>query len=68
MFSIQQKRDISDKIQRILRETNHPELAEGEIVFNIKIEGKESWSWANIKNNASAPNPTCNPWNERNDR
>jgi hypothetical protein len=26
MFSVRQKREIADKIQNILRETNHPEL------------------------------------------
>ena len=66
MFSIEQKRDISDKIQKILRDTNHPELPEGEIIFVIEIEGKEYCSRAKIKNNA--PNPTVNPCNDRNDR
>jgi len=39
MFSVQQKRDISDKIQTILRETNYPELTDTEIQFNIHIAG-----------------------------
>ena len=65
MFSIQQKRNISDKIQKILKETNHPELPEGEITFNIHINGAESWSWADIKNNTAVTNPTINPWNEK---
>lgn len=64
MFSVQQKREISDKIQKILRETNHPELPKGEIKFLIHVEGAESWSWADIKNNESVINPTINPWNE----
>jgi len=29
MFSVREKRDISDNIQKILRETNHPELPVG---------------------------------------
>ncbi len=66
MFSTEEKRDISNKIQKILRETNHPELPEGEIVFSIRVEGKESWSWDEIKNNGSVT--IVNPWNERNDR
>lgn len=45
MFSIDQKRKISDAIQNILRETNHPELpAEGEISFCIHVDGAASWS------------------------
>jgi len=65
MFSVQQKRDIADKIQAILRETNHPELPEGEIKFLIHIQGAESWSWADIRNNGAVTSPGVNPWNER---
>lgn len=65
MFSIQQKRDISDAVQKILRDTQHPELpTEGEITFNLKVIGAESWSWAEIKNNAAVTNPSVNPHNE----
>ena len=38
MFSCNQKREISEKIQQILRETNHPELPDGEIQFKIHID------------------------------
>jgi hypothetical protein len=31
MFSVKQKRAIATSIQKILRETNHPELPDGEI-------------------------------------
>lgn len=65
MFSVKQKREISDKIQNILRETNHPELPEGEIKFSIHVDGSESWSWADIKNNGQVENPSINPWNEQ---
>lgn len=66
MFSIQQKRDIADKIQQILKETKHIELPEGEIEFHIHVKGKESWSWADIKNNGQVINPelNANPFNE----
>lgn len=68
MFSVQQKKEISDKIQAVLRETNHPELPEGEIEFSIHVDGAESWSWADIRNNGffTATNkPSVNPHNER---
>jgi len=65
MFSMAQKRSISDAIQKILRETNHPELPAGEIQFHIHIKGAEEWSWANITNNGTAVNPGVNPFNER---
>ena len=68
MFSVQQKREISDKIQSILRDTNHPELPESEIKFLIHVDGAESWSWADIRNNGNIDNPSINPWNEAQDR
>lgn len=53
MFSPQQKREIADKIQKVLRETNHPELPSGEIQFVIHVWGAEDWSWADIRNNGA---------------
>jgi hypothetical protein len=64
MFSMQQKRQIADAVQKILRATHHPELPAGEIAFNLHVEGRESWSWADIRNNGAVPNPGVNPWNE----
>ena len=65
MFSVNQKRNISNKIQEILRATNHPELPEGEISFTLHVDGKEEWSWADISNNGAVRNPSVNPFNER---
>jgi len=67
MFSIRQKREIADKIQAILRETNHPELPNGEIEFHLHVCGSEHWSFADIYNNAAVINPRVNPWNEGKD-
>lgn len=64
MFSVAQKRDISNKVQEVLRSTKHPELPEGEIEFHLHIKGAESWSWADIKNNGAVPDPDMNLWNE----
>jgi len=64
MFSVKQKRQIADAVQQILRETNHPELPAGEINFHLHVDGAESWSWADIKNNGAVTNPGVNPWNE----
>jgi hypothetical protein len=64
MFSVEQKRKIADEVQKILRETNHPELPKGEIQFSLHIDGAESWSWADIKNNGSVLKPGVNSWNE----
>lgn len=67
MFSLKQKREISDAIQKILRATNHPELPQGEIQFSLHVDGEQSWSWADIKNNGAVSNPGINPWNEAQD-
>ena len=64
MFSVKQKREISDAVQKILRETNHPELPAGEITFELHVHGAESWSWADIRNNGAIQTPDVNPWNE----
>ena len=64
MFSVRQKREISDKIQRALRDTDHPELPQGEISFLLHVDGAESWSWADIRNNGFVKNPGVNPHNE----
>ncbi len=67
MFSVRQKRHIADAIQKILRETNHPELPKGEIYFNLYVSGAEFESYADIQNNGAVKNPSVNPWNERQD-
>ena len=60
MFSVRQKREIADAVQKILRATNHPELPDGEIQFDLHISGAESFSWADIKNNGAVLNPGVN--------
>lgn len=68
MFSIRQKREISEAVQKILRDTGHPELPEGEIKFHLHVRGDAEWSWADIKNNGSVENPSMNPHNETLDK
>ena len=67
MFSVRQKREIADAVQRILRDTNHSELPAGEIQFQLHVDGAESWSWADIRNNGAVNQPGVNPWNESQD-
>ena len=64
MFSLRQKREIADKIQQILRQTQHPELPDGEISFHLHVDGAKEWSWADIKNNGAVATPSINPGNE----
>ena len=68
MFSVRQKREIADAVQKILRSTEHPELPEGEIEFTLHVKGDHVWSWAEIRNNGSVLNPDVNPHNEHMDR
>jgi len=68
MFSIRQKREISEKVQQVLRDTNHPELSKDEIKFRLHVEGAESWSWADIQNNGAILKPSINLHNERQDQ
>ncbi len=65
MFSVRQKREISDAVQKILRATKHPELPSGEIQFQLHVNGAEGWSWADIMNNGAVTQPDVNPWNEK---
>lgn len=67
MFSTNQKRQIADAVQKILRETNHPELPAGEIQFKLAVSGAALWSYAIISNNGAVTAPVANQWNERQD-
>ena len=67
MFSVRQKREIADKVQQVLRDTNHPELPGGEIQFKLLVSGAKGWSWADIRNNGAVENPSVNSWNEGQD-
>lgn len=65
MFSVEQKRAISDGVQKLLRDTAHPELPSGEIGFQLHVTGATAMSWADIMNNGAVPDPDVNPWNEQ---
>ena len=67
MFSVRQKREISEAGQKILRDTNHPELPAGEIDFVLSVRGAEDWSFARISNNKAVTVPSVNPHNEMQD-
>ncbi len=73
MFSVRQKREISEAVQKILRDTDHSELPQnGEIRFRLTVWGADAdWSFAEIQNNAAVTTPfvnprdEINPWDER---
>lgn len=54
MFSTREKQEISEKVQQILREMNHPELPESEIVFELIVAGKGRCGQSKIRNDDAA--------------
>ena len=69
MFSVRQKREISQAVQQILAETNHPELPhDSEIQFQLHVGGASKMSWADIRNNGAVADPGVNPHNETQDK
>ena len=51
MFSARTKQLISKEIQELLQSIDDSELpTSGEIHFILHVDGKEDWSWANIRN------------------
>ena len=67
MFSVKEKRKIAEEIEKLLLNLDHPEMPKDKPVFKLRVDGKESWSWAEIKPNwkhDDANSPNTNPWNE----
>ncbi len=60
MLSQQVKKELSEKIQALLQEIQDDELPSGEINFILHVDGKEDWSWANIRNYSAKNNPVPN--------
>lgn len=65
MFSVDQKRRISQQVQDILRATNDPGLPYDEIDFVLHVDGAAESDWADIKNNGAVFTPSVNPHPER---
>ncbi len=67
MFSIKEKQHIASVIEKTLLELKHPEMPTEKPSFKIHIDGKESWSWADIEPNwkyGIKNPPKVNPFNE----
>ena len=52
MLSTKNKIALAEAIQAMLQTIKDDELPEGEINFILHIDGKEGWSWANIRNSS----------------
>jgi len=68
MFSLQQKRYIAAKIERLLLEIGHPEMPTEKPRFKLHVDGKADWSYADIEPNwtfdDATEKPGVNPHNE----
>lgn len=64
MFSVAEKQHLAKVVEDAIRELNHPEMDNDNILFHLHVAGKESWSWADIHPNSQAPSGPANPWNE----
>ena len=67
MFSIAEKRKLAEGIEKLLLDLSHPEMPTEKPKFTLHVEGKESWSWADIEPNWTFDDknpPGVNPWNE----
>lgn len=67
MFSVEEKQHIADVIEKALLGLNHPEMPKERPVFKIHIDGKESWSWADIEPNwkyQEEDDKRATTWNE----
>ena len=70
MFSINQKVEIAKKIEELILSFDHPEMPKEKPIFHLHIDGKESWSWADIQPNHTFKDvsPGVNPFNEMQDK
>ena len=67
MFSMQEKKYIAEKVEKLLLELNHPEMPKEKPKFSLHVDGEESWSWADIQPNWTFTEdnvPGVNPFNE----
>jgi len=64
---MKEKQFVAGQIEKLLLSLKHPEMPKEKPMFTLRIEGKEDWSWAEIKPNwtfgVDNP-PNVNPFNE----
>ena len=67
MFSVAQKRQIAEAVEKVLLDLHHPEMPTEKPRFRLHVDGAESWSWADIEPNWTFDDdhrPGVNPHNE----
>lgn len=66
MFSVREKQLIAETIEKLLLGLNHPEMPTEKPRFTLHVDGKASWSWADITPNwMHSEGESNNPWNEQ---
>jgi hypothetical protein len=63
MFSRAEKQRIAKVVEEVIREIDHPEMDNENIRFLLHVQGREDWSYADIREN-SAVHGESSPWNE----
>lgn len=51
MFSTKEKIKIAGEIEKLLLDLRHPEMPDEKPYFKLHVDGKASWSWADIEPN-----------------
>ncbi len=68
MFSVAEKKQIATEVEKLLLSFEHPEMPKEKPKFTLHVDGKESWSWADIEPNwvfeDGHKTPQVNPFNE----
>lgn len=64
MFSVEEKQKIAAAITAVIKEINHPEMNNQQPEWSLRVNGKESWSFANIHPNHQPMVSAPNLWNE----
>ena len=68
MFSVAQKQKIAEGVEKLLLDLHHPEMPTEKPKFHLRVDGTESWSWADIDPNwtyGEENKPGINPHNEQ---
>lgn len=64
MFSVAEKRHLAEVVEKAIRDLNHPEMDNDNIRFLLHVDGRESWSFADIHQNSLPVESAPNPFNE----
>ncbi len=66
MFATIEKQHIAAEVEKLLLSLHHPEMPKERPKFALHVEGKESWSWADIVPNWTFDGKEIpvNPFNE----